>query len=112
MAKAKFWQDGKSVDYINVSGANIEANSVVVIEKRIGIAGCDIPNNEKGALIVEGVFELPTNDKAVVKIGSELYWDKAAGAISATSGGSKILAGYAANTITAEDTKILVKINA
>ena len=52
MAKAKFWQNGGHLDYLNSTGADIEANTVIALGSRIGVAGANIPDGETGALIV------------------------------------------------------------
>lgn len=110
MAKAKYWQQGESLDYANSTGATIEANTIVEFGSRIGIVGCDIPDGEVGSLHVKGVFALPISSEAITA-GAEVYWDDTNSVITATSTGNT-LAGYAVAGVAATDTEILVNINA
>ena len=57
MSKASYWQRGESLDYKNSGVAAIEANTVVELPGRIGIAGTDIAPGAVGDLHVCGVFE-------------------------------------------------------
>ena len=59
MATGTFWQRGEAIDYTTASGSKIEANEIVVLGSRIGIAGTEMANGETGSLHVFGVFELP-----------------------------------------------------
>ena len=110
MAKAKFWQNGGHLDYVNSTGSAIEANTVILYGSRIAVAGGDIQNGAKGALIVEGVFEFPKDDAAITA-GAAVYWDATDSVITATST-DNTLAGYAVAAAAADDAKVLVKINA
>lgn len=110
MAKAKFWQNGGHLDYLNNTGADIEANTVITLGSRIGVAGANIPNGETGALIVEGVFELNKTDSTKIDAGTVVYWD--GNGITATSGEDTVPAGYTTNDAAADAGAVLVKINA
>lgn len=103
---ANYWQRGESLDYVNAGDTKIEAGDVVVLGKRIGIAGCDIPAGETGSIHVEGVFEFPKGSAAITA-GAEVYWS---GTEIAASGDNK--AGYVVADAAADDTTVLVKINA
>ena len=111
MSKASFWQKGEALDYTNGTTALIEANTIMVIGDRIGVAGTDIPPGELGSVIVGGaVFEMPKTGTNEIVIGKEVYWD--GNGITAASGSGTVRAGYAAQTAEASATKILVNINA
>lgn len=125
MAKGKFWQNGEALDYLNSSGAKIEANTIVQIGKRIGIAGADIPNGEVGAVIVKGVFELPKDygdSGKALTLGQEVYWDNANSCIKAavaqvvTEGAvtteASAVNGYVVKAALTTDQTVLVSINA
>ena len=58
MSKASYWQRGESLDYKNSGVAAIEANTVVELPGRIGIAGTDIAPGAVGDLHVCGVLNL------------------------------------------------------
>lgn len=107
-----YMQRGESLDYVNAGAAKIDAGEVVVIGTKIGIAATDIAVGAKGALHVEGVFEMPEKSgESAIALGAAVYWDATNEAITATST-SNTLAGYAAAPSGANATKILVKINA
>ncbi len=125
MAKGKFWQNGESLDYLNSSGAKIEANTVIAYGARIGIAGADIPNGEVGALIVKGVFELPKDygdSGKALTAGQAVYWDsvnsciKAAVAQVVAEGAvtteASAVNGYVVKAALTTDQTVLVNINA
>ena len=46
MSKAEYWQRGESIDYKNAGSSAIEANSVIVLGKRVGVAGMTIQPGE------------------------------------------------------------------
>lgn len=116
MAKGKFHQRGERLDYLNSSASDIEHFDVVAIGSRIGIAGADIEAGEVGAVYVEGVFELPKTDSTAINAGTVVYWDGTGITASADDGGSPatpyVPAGFATNAAAADDTTVLVKINA
>lgn len=90
MAKGKFIQTGKTIDYINGGGADVEYGDVVAISARIGIAAENIAVGATGALNVSGVYELPADNTAAFSIGDEVYWDGAK--LTKTAGG--VVAGW------------------
>lgn len=72
-------QDGKTIDYTN-GGTAISSGDVVVVGQIIGVAVGDIANGETGVLAIEGVFDLPKVDAAVIAQGESVIWDASAGA--------------------------------
>ena len=50
MSKAEYWQRGESIDYKNTGSSAIEANSVIVLGKRVGVAGMTIQPGETGSI--------------------------------------------------------------
>lgn len=64
-ARASYWQRGESLDYVNETGEMIEAGEVIAFGERVGVASTDIAPGEKGAIAVEGVFEVPKGDDAI-----------------------------------------------
>lgn len=105
MAKASFWQRGESLDYKNGTDTVIEANTVIDLGTRIGIAGTSINPGESGSLHVVGVYELPKTAAAEVTMGAAVNFD---GTGITTEAGTP--AGYAAATSAASDETILVKL--
>ena len=107
MSKAAYWQRGESLDYVNETTAVIEANTIIPIEERIGIAGTSINPGEKGSLHVTGIYEITKTGKTEIKMGATVYFDGTG--ITDTKEGA-IPAGYAAQTAKADAEVILVKL--
>lgn len=110
MSKAVFWQRGETLDYKNAGSEIIEANSVLLIGKRIGIAGMTINPNEVGSVHVTGTFKFPKAAGAIT-LGAEVYWDATAGKITTTAS-SNTKAGFAVEAAADAATEVVVKINA
>ena len=58
MGKAAYWQRGEAIDFKKETGSKIEANTVITLGARIGIAGTDIIPGEVGTLHITGVFRM------------------------------------------------------
>lgn len=107
MAKAKYWHKGNAIDFINGTDAVIEANTIVAVGKRVGVAGTDIAPGETGSLVMEGVWKFPKGD-ADVTAGDAVYFNVDGGII--TKADTDIPAGYATETAGAAATEVLVKL--
>lgn len=107
MSKASYWQRGESLDYQNSGTTVIEANTIISLGTRIGVAGTSINPGEKGSLHVTGVYEIAKTGKAEITMGKAVYFD-GEGITDTESGNTP--AGYAAATAGADDTAILVKL--
>lgn len=107
MSKATYWQRGETLDYKNGTASIIEANTIIAIGTRIGVAGTQINPNETGSLHVSGVFEIDKKGSEAIALGALVYFDGTA--ITATASGNTP-AGYAAAAAVAADTTILVKL--
>ena len=109
MAKAEYCQKGNSIDYKNSGMAAIEANEVVPLTTRIGIAGAPIAAGETGALFVEGVFLMPlaAGESDEVKVGEALYFKD--GAVTTASDGA-VPCGWAIEPTPASSAEIKVKL--
>lgn len=115
--KASYWQKGESLDYINPTKKRIEAGTVLILGKRIGIAGTDIEVGALGSVHVSGVYEFDKKDKEELAVGSEVYWTEdgitsAASSGEGTSASSNVMAGFVAVKSSSDSQKVLVKINA
>ena len=106
MAKAVYWQRGESLDYKNNGDAVIEANTIIDLGTRIGVAGTAINPGEIGSLHVTGVYEIAKTGAGEIAMGAAVYYD-GTGITSATSGTP---AGYAAAAAEAGAAVILVKL--
>ena len=122
MAKAEFWQRGEALDYTNTTTATIPANTIVKIGDHIGVTGTDIEPNKVGSLHVGGIWEIPKTGTKKIDMGATVYFDgngitdtatgntAVGNGITDTATGNTAV-GYAAASATAEDTKILVKLD-
>lgn len=110
MSKAEYWQRGETLDFVNSTGKVIEANTIIVLGQRMGVAGTEIPAGEKGTVHVEGIYGFPKATAIAITAGALVYWDKTNNCITTTST-SNILAGYAAAAAGENDATVLVKIN-
>lgn len=61
------------------AGSNITSGDVVVIGKLIGVALEDIASGSVGPVAIEGVFDLPKVDAAVIAEGENVIYDVSAG---------------------------------
>ncbi len=109
MAKAEYWQKGSAIDYTNATATRIEANEIVPLTTRIGIAGMPIEAGATGTLLVEGVFILPlkSGESDAVKIGEALYFKD--GEVTTTASGA-VPCGWAIESTDAASTTIKVKL--
>lgn len=107
MSKAAYWQRGESLDYTNKTDTAIEANTVIALAERIGIAGTTINPGEKGDLHVSGVFEFKKTSANEIAMGTSVYFD---GTGITEVKGENTPAGFAADDAAAGATVILVKI--
>lgn len=107
MSKASYWQRGESLDYQNSGTTVIEANTIISLGTRIGVAGTSINPGEKGSLHVTGVYEIAKTGTSEIAMGKAVYFD--GNGITDTASGNTP-AGYAAATASADDTVILVKL--
>lgn len=118
MSKASYWQRGETIDYVNSGTKTIEANTIVALGSRIGVAGTDILPGEKGTLHVTGVFEMPKGSGEITA-GADVYYSEDDGQITTsaesgtdTSQKSNTKAGFAAEGAGNDDSFVFVKINA
>lgn len=106
--KATYWNRGESIDYVNPTSNVIEAGDIVVIDKKIGVAGTSINPNELGSLHVMGVWEVNKKTSEAIDIGKPVYYSTTDG-ITATEG-TNPSAGWCIRSAKAADKTILIKI--
>jgi predicted RecA/RadA family phage recombinase len=61
------------------SGTSYASGDVVVVGQQIGVALVDIADGETGTVRLDGVFDLPKADAAVIAAGESVIWDSSAG---------------------------------
>lgn len=110
MSKAAYWQRGEALDYTNAGTEKIEANTVIALGSRIGVAGMEISPGEMGTLHVAGVYSIPKGNEEI-SAGADVYYSETDGEITTASDGN-VKAGFACEAASASDTTVLVKINA
>ena len=103
-------QEGSVMSWTNGSGADVSADDVVLVGKRIGIALGDIPKTAEGELAIAEVFAIPKAAPLVITQGALVYWDAADGNVNVTST-DNTLAGFAFKAAASADTTVQVKLN-
>jgi len=99
---------GDMMDY--TPGADVTAGDVVVVGEIVGVALADIASGEKGALALEGIFEVACKSADVVTAGALLYWDATEGEATLTQGTNNpigVATTAAADTVVLVDVKLL-----
>ena len=114
MAK-NYVQAGEVVDFTNGTGSDIASGDVVPMGSLIGVAITDIPDGATGAVGVEGVWELPKVESAVIGAGETVNWDASAGAFddnqATPATGDRSGGCVAVAAADNGDTTVLVKLN-
>lgn len=105
--KAMYWQKGETIDYVNSTADIIEANAVVKVGNKIGVAGAPILPGGSGSLHTEGVFKMTKDSAEAIEVGITVYFTGAV--ITATASGNT-LAGYTVKAAKAGETDIFVKL--
>lgn len=107
MAKtATYIQRGEALDYQNTTEAMIPAGTVILLGKRMGVAGGDIQPGEVGALHMVGVFEIPKKASVALAAGDNVVFTDADGIDKATTD----IMGYAVEAAEAADETVKVKL--
>lgn len=107
MAKtAVYWQRGESIDYKNNADTVIPANTVVLVGKKMGIAGTDIMPGETGSLHMVGVFEIQKKSGVVLEAGDNIVFTDEDGIDKAISD----VMGYAVEAAAAGAASVKVKL--
>lgn len=107
MAKtAVYVQSGDALDFRNTTEEMIPAGTVVLIGKRMGVAGCDIPSGGLGSVHVTGVFEIPKKASVELKAGDSVTFTNADG----INKGTADVMGYAVEDAAASAATAKVKL--
>lgn len=104
--KAKFWNKGEVISYLNVTEYTIEDGDLVVLGNRVGIAGCPIYPNESGSVHVTGIWELKNNSFENIDVGEIVYW----GNSGITKTETTVKVGWCVK-LSSDSEKIFVKID-
>lgn len=104
--KAVYIQRGESIEYKNTTSNLIAVGDVVTLDKRIGIAGYNIPAGATGTVHLQGVYELDAETSAAFNVGQTVYL--ATDKVSATTG--DVVAGIVVAPKASTGTKARIKI--
>lgn len=74
MPQAQFIAAGHSVDFI--AAGDVAAGSVLVQDKLVGITKRAIRAGQRGAIAVEGVFDVIKDPSTNIDAGTPLYWSE------------------------------------
>lgn len=111
--------DGKVLNYINVTGADILSGAPVLMGATLGVAQTDINDTLSGSVEIEGVYEIRKATGAISQ-GVKLYWDadgnpvvgaSQTGALTTTADGNTY-AGIAYAAAGSTDPTVKIKLNA
>ena len=70
--------EGKVIEYTN-AGSALSSGDVVVVGQQLGVCLVDIAaSTGVGSVALEGVFDLPKVDAAVIAAGESVIWDASA----------------------------------
>ena len=102
-------QDGRVIDV--AFAALTLPGQVVLVGDVVGIAVSGGPTGTIGAVAFDGVYALPkaTIGGSGIAQGTKVYWDNAAGKITATAGSLKV-AGYVWATAQDADATVAVRL--
>lgn len=104
---AAWVHEGESIDY--TPGSAVAAGAVVVMGTvGIGVVQTALAANQLGALIVDGVVELPKASGAISAF-AKVYWD-ATNSVATTTSSGNTLAGYAVAAAASGDASLRVKL--
>lgn len=73
------------------AGANIASGAGVLVGSLFGVAETDIANGAQGAILTEGVFDLPKAPSQAWTVGALIYWDGANNRCTNVAGSLKII---------------------
>lgn len=108
--KAVYVQEGKSLDYKNVSGTDILAGDVVIMGSRAGVAGTHIPAGQTGSLHMEGVFKIPKKAAEAITAGADVFYSEEGLTAVSTGKSPQVTVGYAVAAAAESDATVMVKL--
>lgn len=94
------------------ASADIASGAGVLVGSLFGVAETAIANGAQGAIVLEGIFDLPKAGSQAWTVGALVYWDAANNRCTTTAGTNKII-GVAAAPVSggAGDTIGRVRLN-
>jgi predicted RecA/RadA family phage recombinase len=105
--KAKFIQDGNSIDY--TPGADVAAGDVVIQGDLVAIAKLAIVAGVPGSLAATGVFDVAKATDEAIVVGAKTFWSVADQQATATATGN-VYMGEAIAAAAETDTTVRVRL--
>ncbi len=102
-------QNGSRMTWTNGTGSDVSSGDLVPVGASFGVALTDIANGAKGALAMEGVYELPAISTAAISQGTPVYFEVASKKCSPTAEDQKFI-GLAWATKEEAGASVLVKL--
>lgn len=95
-----------------VAGANLTGGSPLLVGNTFGVVVADVLNGNVGSLFVgPGVVTLPKAAAITPANGARLFWDNAAGNVTATAAGNTLIGHAVLPVAGAADPTIAVRLN-
>jgi len=115
--QAKRIAAGEYVDY-TPSGADVSAGDVVVQGELVGIAERAIEDGVKGALAVQGIFDVEREASTAFTAGDEVWWDadgtsedgNTGAAVDTSDSGTNKFLGYAVEDVADAAANLYVRV--
>lgn len=106
MAVATYVAPGDRIEY--TPGSDVSAGAVVDLGNVVGIAITDIAANTKGALWIQGVFDVAKYSGEGITIYDRIYYDAGTATATKTSGYGEATMGIAVKAALAGDATVRV----
>jgi len=108
--KAAYVSPGVAIDY--TPSTDVNAGDVVVVGNLIGIANVDIAAGQKGALAVQGIFDVVKDAAIAFAQGDLVYWDDTNKVATNTdNGGANPKMGVAVEAAGTSDATVRVRLS-
>jgi predicted RecA/RadA family phage recombinase len=103
-----FVKRGEVIDYVNLSGSDINSGDFVFVGSLFGVAQTDIANGATGAVLLKGAVILPKAAGAIAQ-GAKVYWITGTLNVTATATSNTFI-GYAVSAALTGDTTAEVQL--
>lgn len=104
---AAYIQKGETIDIKATADTNAE--DVVVLGNKAGVAACSGKKGELIAVAVEGVYKF-SKEAVAISAGDDLYYDAESGKVVKTATEAKVKVGFAVSDASASDSEVAVKL--
>ncbi|MGM0703881.1 MAG: DUF2190 family protein [Pseudomonadota bacterium] len=108
-------QDGQTIHWTNGTGSDVASGDPVVVGGLLCVAVTDIPDGDSGALIAEGVAEIPKASGSAINQGTSVDFDASEGRADGDltpAAGDLTGCGVAWKSADSDAETVMVKLNA